>query len=172
LLNLLVAAAIFNAMIVLALTGGRQLYASARDGSWPRAVNAWLVRIHPRFRSPWTATMAIGLPGVALCFVPMRLLLMLLAGGNIAVYALLCLAVMVGRWRGNTAQSRAKMPLFPLAPVLGLVGTAGIAIASMMDPDIGRTGLAIIAAIMLAGAAYYRLALRGRDRWLFRDAEE
>jgi amino acid transporter len=172
LLNLAVAAAIFNAMIALVLSGARQFYASARDGSWPASVNRALVLIHPRFRSPWAATIAVGLPGVGLCFVPTQLLLMLLAGGNIVVYALLCLAVIAGRRNGSTAHSEATMPLYPLAPVFGLMATAGIAVASLMDPDTGRPGLAIVAVIMLAGAAYYRLVLRNRDGFAFREPED
>jgi amino acid transporter len=169
LLNLCVAAAIFNAMIALVLTGGRQLYAAARDGSWPAAANAALVRIHPRFRSPWAATIAVGLPGMALCFLPMKLLLMMLAGGNIAVYALLCVAVITGRRSGSTAHSQAKMPFYPAAPIFGLLATAGLAVASFMDAETGRPGIVIVAALMAAGTAYYRLVLRRRGTWFFRD---
>ncbi len=172
LLNLAVAAAIFNAMIALVLSGARQFYASARDGSWPASVNQVLTRIHPRFRSPWAATIAIGLPGVCLCFVPTRLLLMLLAGGNIAVYALLCLAVIAGRRNASTAHGEAAMPLYPLAPVFGLVATAGIAVASLLDPETGRPGLIIVAIIMLAGAAYYRLVLRNSGAYAFREPDD
>jgi amino acid transporter len=172
LLNLAVAAAIFNAMIALVLTGGRQLYASARDGSWPAAANAILTRIHPRFHSPWAATLAVGVPGVCLCFAPTKLLLIILADGNIAVYALLCVAVIAGRRNGSTAHGAARMPLYPLAPICGLLGTAGIAAASLMDPDVGRPGIAIVAIIMLAGFIYYRLALHGRSSWYFRHPQD
>ena len=171
-LDVAVAAAIFNAMIALVLSGARQLYASARDGSWPAGANRVLGRIHPRFRSPWAATLAVGLPGVCLCFVPTRFLLMVLADGNIAVYALLCAAVVAGRRSGRTARSQARMAFYPAAPVVGLVGTAGIAVASLLDPEIGRPGMLVVLALMLAGAAYWRLALRGAGRWRFADAGE
>src|SRR6185312_16145953 len=81
-----VALAILNAVIALVLMTGRQLYATARDGVWPAAVARGLCALHPRFASPWIATLAAGAASAGLCLVPMPLLLMLSGSGVTLIY--------------------------------------------------------------------------------------
>ena len=46
----------------------------------------------------------------------------MLTGASVVVmYALLCVAVLVGRLTGRTAHAPYRMPLFPLAPSVGLM---------------------------------------------------
>jgi amino acid transporter len=159
LLNLAVASAIFNAMIAIVLVGARQIYGSARDRSWPGAVSRQLDRVHTRFGSPWVATLALGALGLAGCFIPVGLELVIIANGNVAMYATLCLATLVGRRNGTTAQSHAKMRFFPWPPILALVALAGVVWVDLLDPDTGRPGLIAAAAIVAAGMVYYWLVL-------------
>ncbi len=170
-ISLGVALAIFNAMIAVALVGGRQLYGSARDGVFPGAVGHALTRLHPRFGSPWVATLALGAIGTACCFAPLRVLVLILANGNVALYASLCLAVMVGRRTGATARTLYRMPLYPSAPLLALLALAGVVWADLSDRDTGRPGLVATLVVLAAGAAYYRLALKRSDRWGHREPD-
>jgi amino acid transporter len=162
LLSLAIAASLFNAMIAIALIGARQIYGSARDRSWPMALNLWLDRVHPRFGSPWVATLALGGLGVASCFIPQDLQLVIIANGNVVMYATLCIAVMVGRRRGTTSHSHAKMRGFPWPPILALLALSGVVYADLLDPETGRAGLIAAVAVVASGALYARLAL-GRD---------
>src|SRR3954447_74290 len=66
--NVAIATAILNAVIVMVLQNGRVVFASARDRSWPRPVNEVLTRLHPRYNTPWLATVAIGVPGAVLAY--------------------------------------------------------------------------------------------------------
>ncbi|WP_428395841.1 APC family permease [Lichenicoccus sp.] len=165
LISLCVAAAIFNAMIAVALAGGRQLYASARDGSWPAAINRRLARVHPTFHSPHVATLTVGAGALACCFVPLNVLVVILANGNVATYATLCVAVMIGRRNNSTAQTHARMKLFPLPPLLALLALAGVLWADMLDPAAGLPGLLVTVAMLCAGVGYYLLVVRRRNIW-------
>ncbi len=171
-ISLAVAAAIFNAMIAIMLCGARQIWASARDRCWPEAISRRLDRVHPRFGSPWVATLTLGFTGLAWCFVPLRLLVIVIANGNVAIYATLCLAVIVGRRNGTTARTHARMRLFPLAPVFVLLALASVVWADLLDPETGGIGLAVTVAILLAGIAYCQTALRRSSTWRLRGPAE
>lgn len=168
LLSLAVATAIFNTMIAVALLGGRQVFASARDRAWPEVVSAQLDRIHPRFGSPWVATLLLGVCALSITAVPTHVLLVILGNGNVALYAALSVAVIAGRRQGTTALSQSRAPFHPLAPVFSLVCLAGIVWASWQDRETGRPGLLATAIIFGAGAAYYLLVLRRSGRWRMR----
>ncbi len=79
-MNLGIAVAIINAMVVVINVWARILFASARDRSWPDAVDRLLASVHVRFRTPVAATLAIGAAAVAMSFVPLRWLLTATAG--------------------------------------------------------------------------------------------
>ena len=158
-MSLAVALAIFNAMIAVALMAGRQLYSTGRDGLWPAAANRALARIHPRFASPWVATLVMGAAALVACFADPHVLVLILGNGNVAVYAGLCLAALVGRRSGTTAHGEFRMPLFPVPPLFGLIFLAGVVGFDLIDPA-GRSGLiATVAAITIA-LIYYYTALR------------
>ncbi len=156
-ISLAVAAAIFNTMIAIILSAGRQLYASVRDGSWPAGPGRILARIHPRFGSPYGATLAVGAAGFLCCLLPAGLLVTILANGNVATYATLCLAAIVGRRTGSTAATRARAPLFPLGPVVVLLALAGVVWADLLNPETGVPGLLATGVILAVGMTHARL---------------
>jgi amino acid transporter len=172
LLSLAVAAAIFNAMIAIVLVGARQIYGSARDRCWPLAISRRLDLVHPRFGSPWVATLVLGGIGLAGCFIPQTLQLLIIANGNVAMYATLCLAALAGRRNGRTAHSHAPMRFFPWPPILGLAALAGVVWVDVLDPETGRAGLVAAAAIVAAGILYYRVVLRGSAAYGLRGPPE
>ena len=121
-----VAFAIVNAMIAVALINARQLYASARDGVWPKAWNDALGAVHPRLGSPWIACVVMGLATAACCFMSLDFLIMLTSNGLVLVYAGVSIATLVGRRNGSTAGGHYRMPLFPLAPIVSLIALAAV----------------------------------------------
>ena len=165
LLSAAVAAAIFNAMIAVAVCGSRQIYASARDRCWPEPVSRQLDRVHPRFGSPWVASLVLGLAAFLWCFVPLHVLVVIIANGNVAIYATLCVAVMIGRRNGTTAGSLSRMKLYPIAPVFALLCLAGTVWADLLDPETGRPGLIATLVIFVLGVLYYRAVLKPANRW-------
>jgi amino acid transporter len=165
-LSLAVALALFNAMIASALMGGRHLYSSGRDGVWPRGMSEALARLHPRFNSPWVATLAIGVTSILWCLVRLDLLLILIGDGTAAIYLCMSLAALKGR-KGVAAHAPYRMPLFPWIPVLALLGLSAVGAADLLTPD-GREGLLASAVVAVAAVAYYRLAVRKSGRWAHR----
>ena len=160
-----VVVAIVNAVIACILACARFFYGTARDQSWGRPLDRWMGQIHPRFGSPWVATLIVGGVGVACCFLPLTLLLVLSGTGLVAIYAGIAIAAMVGRRRGTTAHAPYRMPLYPLAPVITLIALAYVVYTSWLDLDEGRPGL-IMTAVQIAGsAAYYWFVLRRRGGW-------
>ena len=154
--------AIVNAVIAGILSTARFFFATARDGSWGRPLDAWLATLHPRFDSPAAATVLAGGLGIAACFVPLHILLVLSGAGLVAIYAGMALAVVVGRRNGLTAHTRYRMPLYPVAPILCGIALGAVILFNWLDPEEGRAGLIATAAQMLASAAYYWLVLRRR----------
>jgi amino acid transporter len=126
------------------------------------AVNEALVRVHERFDSPWVATLLAGAVGIAACFVPFNVLLVLTGTGVVVMYALLCVGAIVGRVTGRTAHAAYRMPLFPLAPVVGLLALLYILYANWIDPEVGRPSLVATACMLVLAAIYYAYMRRRR----------
>lgn len=162
-MSLGVALALFNAMLAIALMGGRQLYSSARDQAWPRRVSAAVSRLHLRFNSPWVASTVLGATGALWCLVPLNVLLIVIGEGTACIYACMCVAALKGR-SGVTAHAAWRMPLWPAGPVLALLALIAVGVADLFDAD-ARKGLMASAATVIASVAYYRLALHGRGSW-------
>jgi amino acid transporter len=154
--NLGVALAILNAVIVMVLQNGRVVYASARDRAWPPAVNAALTRLHPRFGSPWVATMAVSLPGAVLAWrLDIEALLGITSVIVSVVYLLLAVGSLVVRRQG--ARPGWRMPLWPLPPLL-VIAAIGYALVGSAPRDV-----LVTAVIALVAVVYYVGYLRGSE---------
>jgi amino acid transporter len=164
-INVAIAIAILNAVIVMVLQNGRVVFASARDKCWPAAANEVLTRLHPRFGTPWIATLAVGVPGALLAeFVNVESLLGITSIVLAVMYVVIAVASIRGRRLPSTVASW-KMPLFPLAPLLVIVAV-GYAVVGSAASDLLITG-----AILIAAMAYYvlYLARRPHDRFIVFD---
>ncbi len=167
LMSVAVALAIFNAMIAVSVMAGRQLYGTGRDRLWPEVFSRAVTRLHPRFGSPWVATIVMGTAGVIGCFVDPRVLVIILGNGNVALYAGLCAAVMLGRRSGATGRAGYRMPLYPLAPIAALIALAAVVWFDLHDVA-GAKGLAATAVTVIASLIYYAAVLRRRAVWAYR----
>jgi amino acid transporter len=160
-----VAVAIVNAVIACILACARFFYGTARDGSWGRPLDQWMAQVHPKFGSPWVGTLLVGGFGIVACFLPLQLLLVLSGTGLVAIYAGICVAVMVGRRTGKTSHAPYRMPLYPLAPVVTLLALGYVGWTSWLDLEEGRPGLIMTAVQILGSVCYYWFVLRRRGPW-------
>ena len=140
--------AIVNAAIVTVLASARFFWCTGRDNVWGYRFDAFIGAIHPKWQSPWIATLIIGL---------------------IVTYAAISLGALAGRRNGNTGHAIYKMPLFPLAPIFTLLALAYVVYANWQDVDEGRPGMIATAAQIVLAAAYYWIVLRRRGAWIVRD---
>ena len=161
-LGLGVALAIFNAVIATVLLTSRQLYSTGRDRTWPAAVDDLFTRLHPSFQSPWAATLVAGALAAGLCLVDLKLLLIATGTGTAIIYGAMCLAVLAGRRSGATRHGHHRMPLVPWLALLTLAALAGVLWSDWIDPEEGRPGLLIAAAVALAFGGYYLVVLKRR----------
>ena len=159
-----VALAIVNAIIAWVLACARFFYGTARDGSWGRPFDRWMTAIHPRWGSPHLGTLMVGGVGMALCFLPLRLLEVWSGAGLIAIYAGIAVAAMIGRRSGASRHATYRMPLYPLAPIVTLIALALIAVATWQDVEEGRPAIVATIIQIVVAAGYYLLVLR-RRRW-------
>ncbi|MDB5419191.1 MAG: family permease [Phenylobacterium sp.] len=156
-----VALAILNAVIALVLMTGRQLYATARDGVWPAALGRPMTAVHPRFGSPWLATLLAGACSAGLCLLPMKLLLTLSGSGVTLIYAALAIACL-RHGRGRAGAPGWRLPLWPAPPLLALGLLLVFAASSLRDDAVS---FAVSFACAGACAAYYVLVLKPRGGW-------
>lgn len=165
-ISLSIALAIINCNIAFVVLVARLLFSTGRDNVWPAPVNRALLKIHPRFGSPWVATLGCGFLAAALCFVPLDTLVVLTGTTIVVVYGSLCISALVGRRNGRTKHARYRMPLHPWPSILGLLGLAYVIYANALDPEVGQPSLIATAVVIGASAAYYRFVLRRRGAWV------
>ena len=161
--------AIVNAAIVTVLASARFFWCTGRDAVWGYRFDAFIGAIHPKWQSPWIATLIIGLIGVICCFISLKFLLILNGGGLIVTYAAISLGALAGRRNGSTAHSIYKMPLFPVAPIFTLLALGYVVYANWQDVDEGRPGMIATGAQIVLAAVYYLVVLRRRGTWVVRD---
>ena len=165
-ISLCIALAIINCNIAFVVLVARLLFSTGRDKVWPGPVNRALLLIHPRFGSPWVATLACGFLAAAFCFVPLSLLEVLTGTTIVVVYGSLCVAALAGRRSGRTAHACYRMPFHPWPSLLGLAGLGFVIYASCLDPVLGQPSLIATAIVIAISAAYYWLVLRRRGAWV------
>ncbi|MCX4575083.1 APC family permease [Streptomyces sp. NBC_01571] len=159
--SLCVALAIINAGIVMVIQNSRVLFASARDKAWPGPVNRGLSRLG-RFGSPWVATLLVGVPGAALCFVNLDTLYGVTGVSVTAMYLLVAVAALLAR-RGSHAHTPAwRMPLWPAVPVLLITVLAYILSRQETVYLVWTGGITAVATLYWA----FYLRPRRETRWL------
>ena len=162
-----IVAALFNALVAGVTCYGRFVYSSGRDKIWSDRVNRALVKIHPRFGSPYIATIVFAVCGVGCCFFGLSSLVILAAGCGIAQWVLINVAGIAGRRQGLTGGlGTYRAPLFPLTHILSLAGAAVLAMLAWSDPETGRPGVMIVVATIAISLLYHRYVLDRRgSRW-------
>ncbi|MFI6011248.1 APC family permease [Streptomyces sp. NPDC051243] len=160
-ISLCVALAIVNAGIVMVIQNSRVLFASARDKAWPEPVNNVLTKLG-RFGSPWVATLAVGVPGAALCFVNLDTLYGVTGVSVTGMYLLVAIAALAARRAAHKHTPAWRMPLWPAMPLLLIVVLVYILSQQETEYLLWTGGITAVATL------YWALYLRPRreTRWL------
>ncbi|MFJ9343243.1 APC family permease [Streptomyces sp. NPDC101733] len=159
--SLCVALAIVNAGIVMVIQNSRVLFASARDKAWPEPVNQALSRLG-RFGSPWVATLLVGVPGAAMCFVNLDTLYGVTGVSVTGMYLLVAVAALFSRRGAHREASAWRMPLWPAVPIALILVFAYILTQQETQYLLWTGGITAVATL------YWALYLRPRKdtRWL------
>jgi APA family basic amino acid/polyamine antiporter len=111
-------AGITSVLLVMMLSAPRVFLAMARDGLVPKA---FFADVHPRFRTPWKSTIAIGMFVALLSgFLPIDALLHLTNIGTLFAFVIVCGAVLIMRKTDPGAARPFRCPAVPVIPVLGI----------------------------------------------------
>ncbi|MFE0460925.1 APC family permease [Kitasatospora sp. NPDC058965] len=160
-ISLCIALAIINAGIVMVIQNSRVLFASGRDRAWPEPVNKAFGTLN-RFNAPWVSTLAVGVPGAALCFVPGQLLTNITGVAVAALYLLVAVAALLSRRGAHKSSPAWRQPLWPVLPVLLIV------VLGYVLTQLDTTALIWTGAITVAASLYWVFYLRPRQesRWV------
>jgi amino acid transporter len=111
-------AGITSVLLVMMLSAPRVFLAMARDGLVPRG---FFADVHPRFRTPWKSTIAIGIfVAVMTALLPIDALLHLTNIGTLFAFVIVCAAVLIMRRTNPDAPRPFRCPLVPAVPILGI----------------------------------------------------
>ena len=109
---------ITSVLMVLMLSQPRIMLAMARDGLLPQS---FFAAVHPRFRTPWKATILTGtVVGSMGALLPLRVLAELVNIGTLLAFVIVCAAVLVMRRLDPSLPRPFRCPLVPLIPLLGI----------------------------------------------------
>jgi amino acid transporter len=164
-----IALAIFNAVLACIISLSRIVYSSGRDRGWPGVLSDWMAAVWPRFRTPWVATAVVGLVGAVLTATSSVAALVTFTGVLLALeYGGIAVAAIISRISQRDRERPYRMPLWPLPPIIALIGTAyTLYLQSAKD-------LLISAGILAAALVYYLVYLRPRvgTHWRMLEAVE
>lgn len=153
----------FNALIATMMFAGRLFFSLGRDEIFYPTINAMLARVHRSSGAPRLATGVVGAISAACCLLDTHVLVVFISGFAVYSLGLVSVAVLVGRKRLLTGQPGYwRSPLFPLAPVLGLILAVGFAGADLLDAEAGRPSLLVLGAMIVAGLLWHHFVLRLR----------
>ncbi|HEY0759788.1 MAG TPA: amino acid permease [Acidisarcina sp.] len=112
-------AGLTSVMLVMLLGQSRVLYAMANDGLLPKS---FFAAIHPRFRTPWKATIVAGLlAAIVGSITPIATIGKMVNIGTLLAFVIVCISVIILR-RTNPAQPRPfRTPLVPFVPIMGIL---------------------------------------------------
>jgi basic amino acid/polyamine antiporter, APA family len=135
-----------SVMLVMSLAQARIFLAMSRDGLLP----PWFGRVHPRFRTPSTATVITGVCAAVIGgLFPVRLLGELVSIGTLAAFVTVCLGVLVLR------RTRPDLPRPFRAPWPWVTCIAGSAVCLLMMLFLGvATWLRLIVWTIIGALVY------------------
>jgi APA family basic amino acid/polyamine antiporter len=111
-------AGITSVLLVMMLSAPRVFLAMARDGMVPPK---FFADVHPRFRTPWKSTIAIGVfVSILAGLLPIDALLHMTNIGTLFAFLIVCAAVLIMRRTNPHAERPFRVPLFPLIPIAGI----------------------------------------------------
>jgi APA family basic amino acid/polyamine antiporter len=112
-----------SVVLVMLMGQPRILYAMGKDGLLP----PFFSRVHPRFQTPISATLATGaVAAVVAGLFPIGILGELVSIGTLFAFVIVCAGILVLRYQAPDLPRPFRTPLVPLVPVLGILSCGAL----------------------------------------------
>jgi APA family basic amino acid/polyamine antiporter len=139
-------------MLVMLLGQSRVFFSMSKDGLLPK----WASAIHPKFRTPWISTIAVGLViAIMPALLPINRLAELVNIGTLLAFTIVCAGVWILRVRHPDLHRPFKTPLVPLVPILGIL----TAVYLMTKLPLFPTWMAMIAWMLIGLTIYFTYSI-------------
>ncbi len=123
-------AGLSSVILVMLMGQPRIFYAMANDGLLPKAFAA----VHPRFRTPWLASLLTGaLAMVVAGLFPIGLLGELVSIGTLLAFAIVCAGVLVLRYTDPAIPRPFRVPFVPFVPIAGVLSCGYLMLGLPID---------------------------------------
>jgi APA family basic amino acid/polyamine antiporter len=140
-------------MLVMLLGQSRVFFSMSKDGLLPK----WASAIHPKFRTPWISTIAVGVVvAVMPALLPINRLAELVNIGTLLAFTIVCAGVWILRVRHPNLHRPFKTPFVPLVPILGIVS----AVYLMTKLPLFPTWTAMIVWMLAGFVIYFGYSIR------------
>lgn len=150
--------AIFSGGLAVTLQFSRILMSSGRDNAWPGPISRLLSRVESRRGAPWVATLVVGTIATVLAYQSTLASTVTFTAVLIVIlYALIAISAFVSRITQKDLPRPSRMPLWPVPPIIALVGVV-VALTQQKPSD-----LITVAIIFAVGAVYYFVWVRPRS---------
>lgn len=111
-------AGLTSVMLVMMLGQTRIFLGMAKDGLLPKSMFGTL---HPTFKTPYKSTILVGLIiSVVAAFTPINKISEMCSMGTLLAFAMVCLAVMILRYKEPQLERPYKTPFLPVVGILGI----------------------------------------------------
>jgi len=113
-------AGLTSVVLVLLMAQPRVFFSMARDGLLPKE----FARVHPRFKTPYIPTILTGcIAAIVSGLFPINILGELVSIGTLLAFAIVCIGVLVLRYRNPDIPRVFRTPWVPFVPVTGALVT-------------------------------------------------
>lgn len=113
-----------SSVILVMLMGQTRIFLSmSNDGLFFKA----FAKIHPKYKTPYLSTLITGTVAMILSgLLPIEILGDLVSFGTLLAFTIVCIGVMVLRYKRPDLTRPFKVPLFPVTPILGVLSCLAV----------------------------------------------
>ena len=148
-------AGLASVVLVMLMAQPRIFYAMSRDGLLPPIFG----RVHPKFKTPWLATIITGVTAAVFAgLFPIGILGHLVSIGTLFAFVIVCAGILVLRYRSPDLPRPFRTPFVPFVPV------GGVLICSWLMYNLPADTWLRLAVWMALGLAIYFLYGRKHSR--------
>lgn len=123
-------AGLSSVVLVMLLAQPRIFYTMSKDGLLP----SFFSKVHSKFKTPYVATIFTGLFSATIAgLFPITLLGELVSIGTLLAFAIVCIGVLVLRYKEPTIYRPFKTPFFPYVPILGVLTSIAVMLSLPID---------------------------------------